>query len=126
MRFKGVRWATLVATEFGTKLLTPPTCAKDHCPATGNSHNVGETPTSDLLAYEFGRARDMRTSPHGCQLRMIALNAASAAAVAQSIPGILTFATRTTMMNIGWRVKSDFWKTQFSAFSNGPFQEQEQ
>jgi hypothetical protein len=64
------------------------------------------------------------TSPHGYPWRVIAHNAAFAAEVAQSILGILTFATRTTTTNIGWRVKSDLWKIQFSVFSNGPFQEQ--
>jgi hypothetical protein len=135
MRLKGVRRAILVATESGTKPLTPPTCAKGHCPATGISHSVGETQVCDCLAHEFRRARTIgMISPRGNQLRLIAHNVAFAAmivivlpaAIAQSIPGIVTFAIGTTMANIRWRAKSNFWKTQSSAVSNGPFQEQEQ
>jgi hypothetical protein len=100
---KGVRRANLVATEFGTNLLTPPTCVKDHCPATGIRHSVGETQVSDFLAHELRRA-----------------------AGAKSIFGILTFAIRTTMANARSCVKSNIWKPQFSAVSNGPLQEQEQ
>jgi hypothetical protein len=101
MRFKGVRSATLVATEFGTKLLTPPTCTKNRSPAMGIGQNAGEIQSSDFLAHEPRRAR----------------------AVAQSIPGILPFAIAATMADIRWRVKSNFRMTQFSAMSIGPFQE---
>jgi len=75
MRFKGVRPATLVATESGTKLLTPLTCAEHHSPAPGIGHNAGETQGFRFSAHELGRAR----------------------VVAQSAPGIPTFAIGTTM-----------------------------
>jgi hypothetical protein len=104
MRFKGVRPVTLVAMESGANLLTPLTCAEYHSPARGIGHNAGETQASGFLAREL----------------------CLASAVAQSISGILTFVIGATIADIRWRVKSDFWKTQFSAISICPFQELEQ
>jgi hypothetical protein len=101
MRFKGVRSATLVAKESGTKLLTPLTCAEDHSPATDVGHNAGEAQASDFLAHELRRAR----------------------VVAQSIPGSPNFAIGAAMADIRWHVKSNFWMTKSSAMLNGLLQE---
>jgi hypothetical protein len=101
MRFKGVRWATLVAKESGTKPLTPLTCAEDLSPATDIGHNAAEIHASDFLAHELRRA----------------------CGVAQAIPGILGFAIGATMADMRRRVKSKFRKPQFNAVSIGSLQE---